>query len=42
VVVIEFASIEKAQEYYNSPEYQEAMSHRKGAGNLQITVVKGV
>ena len=42
VVVIEFASIEKAQEYYNSPEYQEAMSYRKGAGNLQITVVEGV
>ncbi|HJO69913.1 MAG TPA: DUF1330 domain-containing protein [Rhodospirillales bacterium] len=42
IVLIEFESLERAEEYYHSPEYQDAKSYRDGAGTLQIMVVEGV
>ncbi|MEE4344345.1 DUF1330 domain-containing protein [Pseudomonas alliivorans] len=41
-VVIEFESYEQAIACYRSPEYQEAMSHRKGASKAEIVIVEGV
>ncbi|MEE4996710.1 DUF1330 domain-containing protein [Pseudomonas alliivorans] len=41
-VVIEFESYEQAIACYRSPEYQEAMSHRKGASKADIVIVEGM
>ena len=41
-VVIEFESYEQAVACYRSPEYQEAMSHRKGASKAEIVIVEGM
>ena len=42
VVVVEFPSVEQAEACYNSPEYQEAKSHREGAATARFIVVDGV
>ncbi|MBM3525916.1 MAG: DUF1330 domain-containing protein [Alphaproteobacteria bacterium] len=42
VVVLEFPSIERAMEAYNSPEYREAMSFRANAADAQIFVVESL
>ena len=42
VVVVEFPSLEQAEACYNSPEYQEAKSHREGAASARFIVVEGV
>jgi len=42
VVVLEFESVERALECYNSPEYQEAMSYRLGAADVQIAIVESL
>ena len=42
VVVVEFPSVEQAEACYNSPEYQEAKSHREGAATARFVVVEGV
>ena len=42
VVVVEFPSLERAEQCYNSPEYQEAKSHREGAAQARFIVVEGV
>ncbi len=42
VVVIEFADMDQAVSYYNSPEYQEAKAFREGAAEAQFFVVEGV
>ncbi len=41
-VVVEFPSVEAAQTCYNSPEYQEAVSHARGASDRLLCVVEGV
>src|SRR5688500_5125541 len=38
VVVLEFPSFERAQQFYNSPEYVAARKLRDGAGNGQFVV----
>ncbi|KAA8698015.1 DUF1330 domain-containing protein [Pseudomonas syringae pv. tagetis] len=40
-VIIEFESYEKAVACYQSPEYQNAMSHRQGAAKAEIVIVEG-
>ena len=42
VVVIEFPSFERAQQFYNSPEYQAAKKVREGAAHAQIVLVEGL
>lgn len=42
VVVIEFDSYEQAVACYTSPEYQDALGYREGAGVAKIVVVEGV
>ena len=42
VVVIEFPSFEKAQEFYNSAEYQAAKKVRAGAAAVQFVIVEGL
>lgn len=41
VVLVEFPSFERAQEFYNSPEYEAAKKVRAGAANAQFILVEG-
>ena len=41
-VVARFPSVEKAVECYNSPEYQAALAHAKGAAVRDLVVVEEV
>jgi len=40
-VVVEFDSVEKAQECFNSKEYQEAKSYRDGRADFNAIVIEG-
>ncbi len=42
VVVVEFPSFERAQEFYNSQEYQAAKKVRTGAATAQFVLVEGM
>jgi uncharacterized protein (DUF1330 family) len=42
VVVVEFPSFERAQQFYQSPEYVAARKLRENAGAAQFVVVEGV
>ncbi|AZQ67834.1 DUF1330 domain-containing protein [Silicimonas algicola] len=39
-VVAKFPSVEAAEECYNSPEYQEALSHARGAAERELLIVE--
>ena len=39
-VVARFPSVEAAVDCYNSPEYQEALSHARGASERELLVVE--
>ncbi|WP_010138260.1 DUF1330 domain-containing protein [Oceanicola sp. S124] len=41
-VVAEFPSLEDAEACYRGPDYQEAMSHAKGASERDLMIVEGV
>lgn len=41
VVVIEFPSLKQAQDWFASPEYQEARALRVGAAQAEFLVVEG-
>ena len=40
-VIVEFPSIEKAKECYNSNEYQKAKSFRDGKANFNAIIIEG-
>jgi uncharacterized protein (DUF1330 family) len=40
-VVLEFPSYEAAIDCYRSPEYAEALEHRRGAGEADILIIEG-
>jgi len=42
VVIIEFPSFERAQAFYNSPEYVAARKLREGAATAQFVLVEGL
>jgi uncharacterized protein (DUF1330 family) len=42
IVVVEFPSMERAREWYRSPEYQEIVEMRKRAAPSQVVLVRGV
>lgn len=42
MVLLEFPSVEAAQEFYNSDEYQAAIEVRKGAAEGQFVILPGV
>ena len=42
VVVVEFPSFERAQEFYNSAEYQSAKQVRSSAATAQFILVEGM
>lgn len=42
VVIIEFPSLEKAKEFFNSQEYQEVRKLREGAALAEIVAIDGV
>ncbi|HKL45630.1 DUF1330 domain-containing protein [Salibaculum sp.] len=39
-VVARFPSVEAAVECYNSPDYQEALSHARGASERELMVIE--
>jgi uncharacterized protein (DUF1330 family) len=42
VVLVEFPSLDKAKEFYTSPEYGEAMKLREGAATVSLVAVAGL
>jgi uncharacterized protein (DUF1330 family) len=42
LVVIEFASVEAAREWYQSEDYRAARAVREGAGTWRMVIVDGV
>jgi uncharacterized protein (DUF1330 family) len=42
VVIVEFESLAKAKEFYDSPEYQAAREKRRDAADLNLVLVEGV
>ena len=42
VVIVEFPSFERAQEFYSSQEYQAAKKVRAGAATAQFVLVEGL
>ncbi|MDC1096200.1 DUF1330 domain-containing protein [Pelagibacteraceae bacterium] len=40
-VIVEFPSVEKAKECYNSKEYQEAKSFRDGKSDFNAIIIEG-
>lgn len=42
VVIIEFPSVRRAKEWFNSPEYAPARALRKEAADVKIVAVEGV
>lgn len=42
IVVVEFADMEAAKRFYDSPEYHEARAARAGAADFRTIVVEGL
>ena len=42
LAVVEFPSLERAREFYNSQDYQEVKRLREGAATVSIIAVEGV
>ncbi|WP_416897351.1 MAG: DUF1330 domain-containing protein [Minwuia sp.] len=42
VVVLEFADMDAARSFYNSPEYQAAKKEREGAADGQFIILEGL
>lgn len=42
VVVLEFPTLERAQEWYNSPDYKPLIALRQRAANTQVVLAEGV
>ena len=42
MVLLEFPSMDKAREFYNSPEYTAAKDKRKGAATGQFLLLEGL
>lgn len=40
-IVLEFESVEKAREWYNSPEYQAVVGERHAAADANVAIVGG-
>lgn len=42
VVIVEFPSFDRAQEFFHSPEYQAARQKRLAVADLNLIIVEGV
>ena len=42
LVILEFESVEQAQRFYDSPEYQAARAQRQGAATMNMLAVEGL
>jgi uncharacterized protein (DUF1330 family) len=42
MVIVEFPSLEQAQKFYHSPEYQQARAVREGAATGHFVAIEGV
>ena len=40
-VIVEFPSVKKAEDCYNSPEYQKAKSYRIGKADFNAIIIEG-
>ena len=41
IVIVDFPTVQRAQEFYNSPEYQAARQLRAGAASAQFILIEG-
>lgn len=41
-VILEFPTMADARAWYDSPAYQDALKHRKAAGDYRVFLVEGV
>lgn len=41
IVLLEFDSVERAQQWYDSPEYRQARAIREGGADMSFTIVEG-
>ncbi len=41
LVIVEFDSVERAKQFYDSPEYRAAREARSGAADMNMIVVEG-
>lgn len=42
VILLEFPTVEDARAWYNSPQYQAALPHRKKAADYRVIIVQGM
>ena len=42
IAIVSFPTREEAEEWYNSPEYQDARQHRMRGGDYSVTIVDGL
>lgn len=42
VILLEFPSVEEARDWYNNPEYQDAVPFRQQAADYDVFIVQGV
>jgi uncharacterized protein (DUF1330 family) len=42
VILLEFPSVEDARSWYDSPQYQAALPHRKRAADYRVIIVQGM
>ena len=42
LAIMEFTSMERLQEFWNSPEYEETKSLREGAATMDVYAIDGV
>lgn len=42
IIIIEFPSVDRAQEWYQSPEYRNVRNLRVGAGTGELIVIEGL
>jgi len=42
LVILKFASVEKARGFYDSPEYKRAIKAREGAAIMRLVIAEGV
>jgi uncharacterized protein (DUF1330 family) len=42
IAIVSFPTRAEAEEWYNSPEYQDAKKHRNAGGDYSVTIVDGL
>lgn len=42
IVLLQFPTVEAAKAWYNSPQYQAAIPHRKQAADYRVMIIQGL